>query len=302
MKKIAVILLCGQKLEELLWKSYLNCSSEYPHDLIMVHRNFMGIPSKVENVNGSLILENKIIDGSDVPNLAFGAYRHFFYKYRDDYEYFVFLSDDVILKRDGWLKSIVDVLDTHDKIGFGASQILHGKYGNKKYPHPPHLKAPFWFAKTECLNKIDWQFDNTWDGELKIGNQCATTGYIGVQVGNKINLGYDSCEANIATEISTHVTQMLEQTYYPHLFPYGKHDVSNPDLFVKYLDNLESEEVLRQNLSVPDSYIGTQNAILDVEPFHGLIYYPSLESAKKHSLVTEFPQNINILSSVLTNN
>jgi hypothetical protein len=301
MKKVAVILLCGQKLEELFWKSYLNCKSGYPHDLIFVHRNFMGVPNNIENIDGSLILENKIINGNDVPHLAFGAYRHFFYKYRDDYEYFIFISDDVVLKRDNWLKSIVDVLSVHEKIGFGASQILHGKYGNKKYPHPPHLKAPFWFAKTECLNKIDWQFQNTWDGELSIADQCTAVNYVGVQVGNKINLGYDSCEANMATEISTHVTQILEKTYYPHLWPYGKHDIDNPDLFVDYLYDLESDEVSKQIINVPDPYIGSQNAILDTEPFHGLIYYPSLETAKKHSLVTEFPQNINILSSVLNN-
>jgi len=127
MKKVAVILLCGQKLEELFWKSYLNCESGYPHDLIMVHRDFMGIPNQVRNIDGPLILENKIINGNDVPHLAFGAYRHFFYKYRDEYEYFVFISDDVVLKRDNWLKSIVDILSSHNKNGFGASQVLHGK-------------------------------------------------------------------------------------------------------------------------------------------------------------------------------
>lgn len=282
MKKVGVVVLCGNRFEELFWRSYLKCIPGYEHDLIIVHRDYLGVPDNLENENGRLILQNKIINGEDVPHRAFGAYRHFFYKYRDDYEYFVFISDDVVLKRDFWLKEIVDCFDSHEMIGFGASQIFNG---HKRYPHESHLRAPFWFAKTKVLNKIDWQFDDDHDGEMKIGDQCAATGYIGVQVGNKINLGYDVMEPY-------HITQLLEQKYYPELHPFGK---INGDIFRKYFESMSNKDILEENITSPYSHINTQNVFIDIEPFDGLIYLPSASEAKKYNLCKTLPYNINVL-------
>lgn len=282
MKKVGVIVLCGNRFQELFWRSYLKCIAGYEHDLIVVHRDYLGVPDNLENENGNLILQNKIINGEDVPHKAFGAYRHFFYKYRDDYEYFVFISDDVVLKRDFWLKAIVDCFDSHEMIGFGASQIFNG---HKRYPHPSHLRAPFWFAKTKVLNKIDWQFEHDHDGEERIGDQCSSTGYIGVQVGNKINLGYDATEPY-------HITQLLEKKYYPELHPFGKiHD----DVFRRYFEQLSNEDILNENIVSPYSHINTQNVFIDIEPYDGLIYQPSVVEAKKYSLCKTLPYNINVL-------
>lgn len=285
MKKVGVIVLCGNRFQELFWKSYTSATAGYPHDLIMVHRNFLGVPDEVKNKEGNLILENKIINGEDVPHRAFGAYRHFFYKHRDDYEHFIFISDDVVIKRDGWLKKIIDTLDAHEKIGFGASQIFNG---HKKYPHPSHLRAPFWFAKTEVLNQIDWQFEHDHDGEERIGDQCASVGYVGVQVGNKIDLAYDATEPY-------HITQLLEQKYHPEFHPFEKYNEHSPDMFYFYLTRLNEGEIFNETIVSPYSHIGEQNVFIDIEPFHGLIYHTSLDTAKKYSLVEEYPFNINLL-------
>jgi len=285
MKKVGVIVLCGNKFEELFWRSYVKTVPGYEHDLILVHRNFLGVPDYLENENGGLILQNKIINGEDVPYRAFGAYRHFFYKYRDDYEYFVFISDDVVLKRDFWLKTIVDCFDSHEMIGFGASQIFNG---HKKYPHENHLRAPFWFAKTKLLNQIDWQFDDDHDGEMKIGDQCAAIGYIGVQVGNKINLGYDATEPY-------HITQLLEQKYYPEMHPFGKYHHNSVDIFYYLLTRLSREKILKEVIVSPYPHINEQNVFIDIEPFDGLIYYPSVSAAKKYNLCKSLPYDINVL-------
>ena len=61
MKKVAVIMLGGIRQKDLFWKSYNNCISGYPHDLIVVHRDYAGFPSKVRNYDGRMIIENKII-------------------------------------------------------------------------------------------------------------------------------------------------------------------------------------------------------------------------------------------------
>jgi hypothetical protein len=285
MKKVAVIMLGGNQQEELFWSSYNNCVSGYPHDLILIHRDYLGVPTTVRNPDGRLIIHNKIINGKDIEHRAFGAYRHYFYKYQNDYEYFVFISDDVVIKRDGWLKMVIDTLDIHEKIGFGASQIFNG---HKKYPHESHLRAPFWFAKSEVLKQIEWEFNDDHDGEMKIGDQCTSIGYIGVQVGNKINLAYDATEPY-------HITQLLEQKYHPEFHPFGKHNKSSPDLFTYYFNRLSEERILKEIITSPYPHIGDQNVFIDIEPFENLIYYPSLSIAKKHSLVKELSYNINVL-------
>lgn len=290
MKKVALIVPSGEHQQRLFWSSYLKCNPGHLHDLILVHRDNLGVPENPYNPYGNLILENKIINGEDIPHRAFGAYRHYFYKYQNEYEYFVFISDDVVFKSDEWLKKIVDTLNLHEKIGFGASQIFNG---HKKYPHESHLRAPFWFAKTEVLNKINWEFNDDHDGEMKIGDQCSAAGYVGVQVGNKINLAYDSTEPN-------HITQLLEKKYYPGFNPFGKHTENVPDVFEDYIEKLDDEFILKETIVSPYPHIGEQNVIIDLEPFNGLIYFPSLETANKYSLVKTYKHNINLLCPTLT--
>lgn len=283
MKKVAVIMLGGIRQKDLFWKSYSNCISGYPHDLIVVHRDYIGLPSKVRNYDGRMIIENKIINGHDIPHKAFGAYRHYFYKYKDDYEFFVFISDDVILKRDNWLKDIINTMYSHEKIGFGASQIFNG---HKSYPHESHLRSPFWFAKEEVLSQINWEFTWDHDGEMKIGDQCTEVGYVGVQVGNKINLGYDATEAD-------HITQLLEKKYCSPYSPYSK--FKGDDFFKIAFEKLVEQDIFQEFVESPYPHIGFQNTFIDIEPFNNLIYYPSLEIAKSYSLIKSLPYDINVL-------
>lgn len=287
MNKVGIIVLCGNKFQDLFWKSYNKCSAGYTHDFILVHRDFLGVPEQIKTQEGNLILENKIINGEDVPHRAFGAYRHYFYKYQNDYDYFVFISDDVILKRDNWLKDIVDTLESHPVIGFGASQIFNG---HKRYPHESHIRAPFWFAKSEVLKKIDWEFTDDHDGEMKIGDQCTAAGYVGVQVGNKINLGYDATEPY-------HITQLLELKFNPELHPFGKY--VDQDIYYYYLTRLPKERILEEDIISPYPHIGKQNVFIDIEPFNNLIYYPSLPIAKKYGIAKHLPYDINVLCQPL---
>ena len=282
-------MLGGSKQGELFWPSYFNCWAGYNHDLILVHRDYLGVPTNLENKLGRMIIHNKIVNGEDIPHRAFGAYRHFFYKYEYQYDYFVFISDDVVLKRDNWLKDIIDTLEIHPKIGFGASQIFNG---HKRYPHESHIRAPFWFAKAEVLRKIVWNFTDDHDGEMKIGDQCTKAGYVGVQVGNKINLGYDSTEPY-------HITQLLEQKYYPELSPYKKHVTNLDREFEQYFEKLDGKELLEEVIHSPYPHIGDQNTFIDIEPFNNLIYYPSLPLAKRLGIAKQLPYDINVLCQPL---
>lgn len=282
---ILVILLGGEKQNDLFWPSYYSCEPGINHDLLLVHRDFLGVASNNVNKNGKLILENKIINGNDVPHKAFGAYRYYFSKYKDQYEYFIFVSDDVVIRRDNWLLDIIKSLNIHDKIGFGASQIFNG---HKKYPHPSHLRAPFWFAKSSVLKQIEWIFNDDHDGEMRIGDQCTSVGYIGIQVGNKLDLAYDSTELN-------HVTQILEKKFFPNKNLLDKFNITELNFFDNLYHSITDADINSSFIESPNSHIGVQNIFIDMEPFNNLIYYPSLDLAKKCGIAKEIKYNIYIV-------
>lgn len=275
-------MLVGDSFETVLYKTYSELDVDISHDLIIVHRDGRGLIPDIINKNGKVILENKIINGKDVEYRAFGAYRYFYSKYERLYDFFIFLSDDVYLKRDNWLDNIISVMYSNDKLGFGASQIFNG---GKGYPHESHLRAPFWWAKSECLRKNDWIFKNDHDGEMKIGDQLTETGYFGIQIGNKLSLGFDASEKN-------HITQLLEKKYFPKLSPNGKYVSDEYDFFRSLYDSGFNDVIVS-----PYKHINEQNVCIDIESFNNLIYYPSLSIAKKNSNVIELKNKIFIYES-----
>src|SRR5689334_606484 len=104
--KIACIAILGsQKQNECFWPSYIQNASGLDHDLIVVHRNMLGVPDSAKSESGQMILENKssISNGKELEHKAFGAYRHFGLKYANEYDYLAFISDDVVFQTAGWL-------------------------------------------------------------------------------------------------------------------------------------------------------------------------------------------------------
>lgn len=260
--RVCVILAAGGPRQNThFFPSYNSCEAGIPHDLVACHRNMLHVQDR-PNVKWL----NKIVDGVEVPHAAFGAYR-FGYQQNPGYDLYVFFSDDVVLRRDCWLYDIVERMSIHPKVSFGASQIFNG---GKRYPEATHLRAPFWFAKGEALASINWEFNGDHDGEMRIGDQLANAGWIGVQVGNKLNLGYDVDEEN-------HVTQLLERRFYP-----GK---SNREKFDVDADPFKS--MVDEWIISPYGHIGRQH-ISDIEPFDGLIYRTSLELAKQYLKVKDY--------------
>jgi len=251
-------MLAGERQNQCFWPSYYGCKAGTSHDLIIVHRDGLGLPSEIQDHGyGKIVFLNKIINGVDVPHRAFGAYRFAFNRYKSEYDLFVFISDDVVLKRDNWLLDILTALNLHEKLGFGASQIFHGEKG---FPEESHIRAPFWFAKTEALDKAIWEFDHDHTGEMRIGDQITQAGYFGIQVGNKLTLGFDSTERD-------HITQLLEAKYFAHKHPFEKYSVDEFSFFDTIGDDY---------IQSPWQHIGTQSVLQDIEPFNGLIYLPSL--------------------------
>lgn len=285
MIKTCIILPTGRFQQQLFWVNYSKLDPGYDHDIVLIHRNFLGLENfEPCNKKGKIIYENKIIDGKDLPHQAFGAYKYYYQKYKDNYDLFIFLSDDVIIKRHKWIKYIVDNLYKNDAIGFGGSQIFNG---GKNYPHESHIRAPFWFAKKETLEKANWEFKSDHDGEMKIGFQLARTDYVGIQIGNKLDLGFDAFEKN-------HITQILENKYFSPTDNYFIYEEF--DYFRNLHKNLSKRKINKENIFSPFKHIGKQNVFIDLEPYDNLIFIETLDVAKKYLEIDKIYKDTYVIS------
>lgn len=248
------------------WPSYGELAAGTNHDLILVHRNMLGVPdvNYIRNMvgpYGNLILEDKCFPEGELPHKAFGGYRHFFNKYKDKYKYFAFISDDVLLRRNNWLKDAIQPLTRYEKCGF-TSPMLHNV--------PTHIRAPIWFGKSECLSKVAWEFSDDHDGEMRIADQCVSAGYFGVQVGHKITLAYDpdnNCKR--AFEVENFGESHLDSFF-------TEDEINKFEMtFLKKLSYSDVGERLK-------SFYIPYYTVLELQPFDRLIYNPS-----KHIVIKE---------------
>jgi hypothetical protein len=283
MPSIAIIFVGGtNRQHRYFWPSYNNCEAGIEHDLILVHRDGRHIPREFHN---KYICENKIFPQGELVHKAFGAYRYYFQKYCDQYDYFAFISDDVVIKRDNWLLHAIQPMIKNYRMGWTASQIFNGN--RNQYPHPSHLRAPIWFAKSQALKQVNWIFNDDHDGEMRIADQFVEAGYFGVQIGNLFNLAYDSGDPD-------HVSTILES----HLYR------SVPDKYTleqcrniqkKMLEDLDINNFEPYNIQSPWGHIGRKNGILDLEPFDGLIYDKSLSIATNNADIRNIGKDIFIV-------
>ena len=107
---------------------------------------------------------------------------------------------------------------------------------------------------------------------MRIGNQLTEAGFFGIQVGNKIDLGFDSCEHE-------HITQILEKSFF-NKNPFGKYENEELDFFEKQYALLTEDEIKNKFIFSPYTHIGKQNVFIDIEPFDGLLFKPSIGIAR----------------------
>jgi hypothetical protein len=275
-----IVVAAGPAQNTCFWPSYIRAEAGMDHDLIVVHMNEAHL--RKEWIPPTAITENK----GNLPNRAFGAYRHYGQKYMGDYKYLAFVSDDVIFKRNSWLRQARAMLRQHELLGFVGTQIFNG---GAKYPHPSHMRAPIWFTKTEALAKISWQFSSDHDGEMRIADQFVAAGYFGCQIGNKFNFAYDALQSN-------HISQLAERM---HLFYVDEHYVYTNDEIECY--NETRQDDLDQGIEgpiieSPFDHIGKRFFNSHFEPFDGLIYDRSSHIANEAGVVTQYPFGVEVLS------
>jgi hypothetical protein len=280
--KVGVVVNCSTPNTHVYFlPSYIRCSPGYEHDLIVVHRNFQGIDQSLfkNTSNGSVVFVNKIFpSGEEVPYRAFGSYKYCFDLYKDKYDCFIFMVDHCVIRRHSWILDAVTLLNAHPNIGFLASQIFNG---HKRYPHPSHSRTPCLIAKTVALASFSWTISSDHDGEMAFADNFVRAGYIGLQIGNKLNFAYDSLgdpipEGAIPTAGNLgHITHILERRFFPEKKLLAPFTPDEYDALERVYEDT-SGNLSQYNLHSTWEHIGVQNAFIDLEPFHALIYEPSL--------------------------
>lgn len=261
--------------QRLLWDSYRSLDAGVSHDVLVAYRDSSMVPD-VTNLYGDVLLVKKEVDGRDIPHKAFGAYRYYANEFLSSYDNFVFLSDDVILRRDNWLAHLVEPL-SKPRLGWTATQVLSSQ--SRLFPN--HLRAPLWAASAEALSAIAWEFDSDHGGELAIADQMLKAGFYGVQVGNKINLGYDSLEKG-AYFRGDSVYAICERELFPdkHLIlPYSEHEILKLQLLAQSVAKGDVAQELR--LVSPFKHLGKFHAFRDLDMLDGSVYRPAVGLARK---------------------
>jgi hypothetical protein len=72
--------------------------------------------------NGKIIIERR-----PNKNGSFGAYHNMVEKYMDEYDYFFFCEDDVLIYKDNYIKDFIDFCDSDELIGFVSLAPIHDR-------------------------------------------------------------------------------------------------------------------------------------------------------------------------------
>lgn len=99
----------------------LNIENGVPTDVIIVNNNCNNILNNeilnsyhnTETKNGKIIIETRENKGG-----SFGGYYDMFLKYKDNYDYWFFCEDDVLIYKNEYIKDFIEFLDNDDNLGF----------------------------------------------------------------------------------------------------------------------------------------------------------------------------------------
>lgn len=108
---------------KIMIENEINIDNGVPTDVIIVNNDCGNISNNeilnsyhnVETKNGKIIIENRENKGG-----SFGAYYGMFLKYKDDYDYWFFCEDDVLVFKHEYMKNFIDFLNSEENIGFVA--------------------------------------------------------------------------------------------------------------------------------------------------------------------------------------
>lgn len=198
----------NEEIENLLLlniKKENECNPGYKVDLAFVNNNVGNEKGNkfIEKLNLQKLKNGKIITIQNInKGWSYGAFNKGYETLKDEYDYFIFTEDDIIINRDNYAKISLDTFENTQNCGFvsygGVSSWLNKKYGNENLVH---AHGAWGFTSKKILEKIHKQFGKLphselsekknymeiiTEGEIKFTNTIHKMGYLLVEAPKKL--------------------------------------------------------------------------------------------------------------------
>lgn len=153
--------------KQIYYHKHLNLGAEC--DLLIVNhddgdvevQNFLNQYEGEQIFNGQVRILSRPRISFD---LSFGSYKYAFFHYQNDYDYWYFNEDDVIILETGAVKNMIDILEGDSSTGFvAASNFSHNKhaftfdengYITSTGGHRPHAHGGAGLTSTKIYNEV----------------------------------------------------------------------------------------------------------------------------------------------------
>lgn len=163
--KDGVVELINKQVE---WHKTLDLG--YPTDLIIVNHDIElnGVQEFLNEFDGTATY-NGIVRILHRPffeaDISYASYKYAFFKYKDEYEYWYFNEDDVLIQHISLIKDMIDLLDSDPTLGFiAASNFIKHRVHLFTYDadgyiigtgdHVPHAHGGCGLTSTKILSEI----------------------------------------------------------------------------------------------------------------------------------------------------
>lgn len=210
---------------KLMIENEINIENGIETDVIIINNNCNNIESNnilnsyhnVETKNGKIIVESRDNKGG-----SFGGYYDMFLKYKNDYDYWFFCEDDVLVYKNEYIKDFIEFLDSDNNLGFVSLAPMSISF------HPKHsgggcgLTSTDKFLQSRSITEIE-NFLNITSG---------------------LNDGYGKLEKYEIDFTNTFVRSGMEIKNHPSYSPYCLNFQSHAGQKSNYVINNEELEVI----------------------------------------------------------
>jgi hypothetical protein len=210
---------------KLMIENEINIENGIETDVIIINNNCNNIESNnilnsyhnVETKNGKIIVESRDNKGG-----SFGGYYDMFLKYKNDYDYWFFCEDDVLVYKNEYIKDFIEFLDSDDNLGFVSLAPMSISFRPKHSGGGCGLTSTDKFLQSRSITEIE-NFLNITSG---------------------LNDGYGKLEKYEIDFTNTFVRSGMEIKNHPSYSPYCLNFQSHAGQKSNYVINNEELEVI----------------------------------------------------------
>ena len=133
------------------------CNPGIPIDLIIVNNDIGNETGNefIVNLNNTKTKHGKVITVQNNNNgWSYGAYNKGFELYKNQYDYFIFAEDDVIIAKDNYAIIGIDILKKNQKCGFVSFCGINYSNENLEKKDAIHAHGACGITSTKILNKV----------------------------------------------------------------------------------------------------------------------------------------------------